>query len=191
MTRAVVGITIPSHALSAAVLSCRSAYVEAAPLSGADAAAYALTDFNRESPICVAPEYPVQEALEDMARLGIHALLVAGAVPGGPRRVLGLVTSQRLQQREPIRRRLPGNSSGPLRVEELMTPWDHLALVNYESLRSLTVSDLHQMFQGTGLTHVLVIEAAEEDSAAVARGLVSRAAVAGRLRQASEAEATS
>ena len=31
---------------------------------------------------------------------------------------------------------------------DVMTPWDELSLVKYEPLRSLTVNDVYEMFQG-------------------------------------------
>jgi hypothetical protein len=65
-----------------------------------------------------------------------------------------------------------------------MTPWNELPLVQYESLQSLTAYDLFEMFQGTGLTHLLVVET-HGDESALARGLVSRATLAKRLRRAS------
>ena len=61
-----------------------------------------------------------------------------------------------------------------------MTPWNELSLVKYESLQALTAVDVYQMFQGTGLTHLLVVELHGDDSA-VLRGLLSRAALAKRL----------
>jgi hypothetical protein len=63
-----------------------------------------------------------------------------------------------------------------------MTPRNELSLVNYESLQTLTALDLYEMFQGTGLTHLLVVEMHGDDSA-IARGLLSRAALTKRLRR--------
>jgi hypothetical protein len=51
-----------------------------------------------------------------------------------------------------------------------MTPWNELTVINYESLQTLTASDVYEMFQGTGLTHMLVIEN-HGDESAVASGL--------------------
>jgi hypothetical protein len=63
-----------------------------------------------------------------------------------------------------------------------MTPWDELAVVNYRSLQYLNVSEVYQMFQGSGLTHVVVVETHDDDSV-VARGLISREALASRLQE--------
>ncbi len=63
-----------------------------------------------------------------------------------------------------------------------MTPWDELSLVHYDSLAALTALELSEMFRGTGLTHLLVIEMQADDSA-LARGLISRGSLAKRLRR--------
>lgn len=180
-------IAIPAHALSSAVLRTRPLDLEAAALRPADAAVAALTDFNRESPICVSPERIARDALADMARLKIHALLVVDPTPGARRELLGLLTTcapgPRLGYRGPA-----------LHVADLMTRREELALVHYDSLRALSVRDLHTMFQGTGLTHVLVIEGEGTKAAnrarggglggeqmSRARGIISRAGVDRRL----------
>ena len=62
-----------------------------------------------------------------------------------------------------------------------MTPWNELTVVNYESLQTLTAPVVYKMFQGTGLTHLLVIEN-HGDESAVATGLLSRETLAKRLR---------
>jgi CBS domain containing-hemolysin-like protein len=69
-----------------------------------------------------------------------------------------------------------------IRVADVMTPWNELSLVSYDSLQTFTAADVYQMFQGTGLTHLLVIENNGDDSV-VARGLLSRVTLAKRLRR--------
>jgi CBS domain containing-hemolysin-like protein len=180
-------IELSSGVLSAA-LDRRGVYIEAGKLEPDDPAVYAMTDFRRECPICVPSSRSIDEALEDMNRLGIHALLVTQSQDStGHDQMLGLITSYRIQQRRGYERRLPkmfrgyGNAGT---VGEIMTPWEELALVNYRSLRYLNVSEVRQMFQGTGLTHVMVVETHDDDSV-VARGLISRAALASRLQESS------
>ncbi len=63
-----------------------------------------------------------------------------------------------------------------------MTPSDELPVVKYELLQSLTARDLYEMFQGTGSTHLLVVEDHGNEST-VARGLVSRVALTIRLHR--------
>jgi hypothetical protein len=180
-------IEISSGVLSAA-LNRSGVYVQAGKLEPDDSAVYAMTDFQRECPICVPLSRSIDEALEDMNRLGILALLVTqpqGTI--GHDQMLGLITSHRIQQRRVYEHRLPK----PLRgcgnvctVGAIMTPWEELALVNYQSLRYLNVSEVYQMFQGSGLTHVMVVETHDNDSV-IARGLISRASLASRLQESS------
>ena len=61
-----------------------------------------------------------------------------------------------------------------------MTPSDLLPLVKYDSLKALSARDLNEMFQGSGLTHLLVVES-HADEVWVARGLLSRMTIAKRL----------
>jgi CBS domain-containing protein len=176
-------IAICSRVLSSEALIGRAVHVEATRLDPDDCAVYALTDFRRENPICVTPERLIDDALGDMIRLGIHALMVTRPqAAGGQERVLGLITSYRVRRQRMYEHRLRKEIRGhdKVRVGEIMTPWDELALVNYASLQCLKVSEVLRMFQGSGLTHVLVVEPADEESV-LARGIISRATVARRL----------
>ncbi len=148
-----------------------------------DAALCALTDFRLEPPLTVTAARSGAAALEDMQRLGVSALLVTPEESGEPwQRIAGLLT-----RRDIARRRRAGSSHDAAvaahepRVADLMTPWDELSLVNYESLAQLTALELYEGFQGTGLTHLLVVEC-DDGEAAMARGLIARARLARRLR---------
>jgi len=181
-----------SSSVQSAALDRRGVYVEAGKLGPDDSAVYAMTAFRREHPICVPPSRSIDAALEDMKRLGIHALLVSQPQDAtGHDQMLGLITSYRMQQRRVYEHRLPK----PLRgcgnvgtVGEIMTHWEELALVNYLSLRYLNLSGVYQMFQGSGLTHVVIVETRDDDSVN-ARGLISRAALASRLYESNSAHA--
>jgi CBS domain-containing protein len=132
-----------------------------------DSALCALTDFQQHDPVTVEIDCPIEDALAEMSRWGVHALLVTQqALDGMELQVVGLITHYDIERTD---RRHD-------RVGEVMTAWDELALVRYESLGTLAGRDLHEMFQGTGLTHLLVVEFRDDDSA-VARGLLSRASL--------------
>jgi CBS domain-containing protein len=175
-------IDISSSVLSSAV-DRRRMYVEAGKLGPDDAAVYAMTDFRRECPICIPPNRSIDEALEDMNRLGIHALLVTQHQDTtGHDEMLGLITSYRMQELR------ASGCRNVCTVSQIMTPWQDLALVNYRSLQYLNVSEVYQMFQGTGLTHVVIVETHDDDSV-IARGLISRSALASRLRDSNSVHA--
>jgi CBS domain-containing protein len=143
----------------------------------------ALTDFRREAPITIPSDRTVDTALTHMQRAQVRALLVTRALRGsGEQQVIGLVTAQDvhrrrsgLHQQRPVLRH-----ESDARVEDVMTPWDQLPLVNYKSLRGVTAGELCGMFQGTGLTHLVVVEM-HANNCVYVRGLLSRAMLARRL----------
>jgi len=179
-------LVVPSRVRSAASLIKRTVADDEAYLESKDSAFCALTDFQHEDPITVEADSSIDEALRDMNRLSVHALLVTRQEVGDiEQQVIGLITYYDIERRRPHRYPQTGVSSArsEIRVGDVMAPWNELPLVHYESLQSLTASDLYEMFQGTGLTHLLVVES-HGDEKALARGLISRATLAKRLRHA-------
>ena len=152
-------------------------------LQSDDSAFCALTDFRREYPITVQANASIDDALGEMNRFGVHALLVTQDEAGDLNsHIVGLITAYDIERHRPHRSPDPRDlkPGKPGSVCDLMTPWNELSLVKYESLQALTADDVYKMFQGTGLTHLLVVELHGDDSA-VLRGLLSRAALAKRL----------
>jgi hypothetical protein len=146
-----------------------------------DRALAAITDFMHEYQVTVRPDLPIHDALIARICAGVHALVVTQEVSESSEQlVLGLITSQATQA--VMRKR---HQQTDMLVRDVMTPWSELPLIHYESLRSLTANDLYERFQGTGLTHFLIVESDAHDLT-IARGLVSRAAVARRLRNTRE-----
>lgn len=169
-------LVAPSRVRPAASLIERTVANDEYYLDAADPAFSALTDFRREFPITVAADESADDALADMKRLAVHALLVTEeGAEDAESRVIGLITANDIE-------RYCRNAPASHTVGDVMTPWDELPLVNYESLQALTALDLYRMFQGTGLTHLLVVDIREDDSAET-RGLLSRSALAKRLRR--------
>jgi signal-transduction protein with cAMP-binding, CBS, and nucleotidyltransferase domain len=70
---------------------------DGSPLTRLSPASEALTDFAIESPISVAPERHVDDALQDMIRAGVRALLVMQDLV-----VLGLITASDILGTRPI-----------------------------------------------------------------------------------------
>lgn len=145
----------------------------------------AMDDFLAGSPITVHPDLPVADAREIMQRMGVNALIVTSddddvSCPA----VLGVVTLARLGR--PGRRHVA--RAAPLRVRDVMTGRDELPVVHAQSLRSLTVRELHERFQGTGLTHLLIVDSPCPDTL-VTRGLVSRTVVGGLVGHGHEGRA--
>ena len=67
---------VPLSKFSGAALPRRSA-LDGQPLAAHDPAVYAVTDFTRDYPMTVDAERQIDDALGDMIRLGVRALLVA------------------------------------------------------------------------------------------------------------------
>jgi CBS domain-containing protein len=177
-------LVVSSCVHSAASLTEQNASKGDDYLQSTDSAFFALTDFRQEPPITVDAGSSIDAALAEMMRLGVHALLVTDEeFERGDLRVLGLITAYDIERQRPHRSpsTIEFRVLKAIKVAEVMTPWNELSLVNYESLQTLTALNLYEMFQGTGLTHLLVVDAHGDDSAS-ARGLLSRSTLAKRLR---------
>ena len=153
-------------------------------LEPGDSAFYALTDFRRISPRTIEAHASIDAALAEMNRRSVGALLVTkeSSFEECPQ-IIGLITEYDIQRERPHRYDKNSVFVKPRHasVGEVMTPAEELSLVHFESLQSLAAIDVYKMFQGTGLTHLLVIET-QGDASFEARGLLSRATLARRLR---------
>ena len=178
-------LVVSSRTRSAASLVERTVANDGGYLEPNDSAFCALTDFRIEYPITVEPNSSIDDSLAHMNRLGVHALLVTRQEVGSiDEQVVGLITAYDIERWRPHRTPQAAVSKEPrsARVGDVMTPWDELSLVHYDSLETLTALELFAMFQGTGLTHLLVVDM-QDDESAVARGLISRGSLAKRLRR--------
>jgi CBS domain-containing protein len=178
-------LIVPSHVRSAATLETRSPVLESElHLDSEVSALCAMTDFRQEYPITVEANVSIDEALADMNRLQVHALIV---VPQDSDsldiRLLGLITAYDISRERPHRSisRQVTEIRRYRAVGEVMTTWNELTLIKYASLQALTAKGVYELFKGTGLTHLLVVED-HGDESAVAIGLLSRSTLAKRLQ---------
>lgn len=148
-------------------------------LQPGDPAVRAVTDFTREHPVTVDAERQIDDALNDMIRLGVRALLVAK-----DQRLVGLITSYDIQGEKPLQflRSSNYNRHQDIRVADLMTPWDQLLAVEWGSIQSARAGDLLRVFEESGLTHLLVIETDPKNSTSTVRALASRARLMRQLK---------
>lgn len=158
----------------------RRSILDGQPLELADPAIYALTDFKRDYPMTVDPERQIDDALSDMIRLSVRALLVAQE-----QRLVGLITSYDIQGERPMQFLHSSNYSRheDIRVVHVMTPWDELVALDWQAVEAARAMDLLATFAQTNLTHLLVVEVDRETSASTVRALASRARL---LRQLGE-----
>jgi CBS domain-containing protein len=149
----------------------RRSILDGQGLKLSDPAIYAITDFTRDYPMTVDPERQIDDALSDMIRLGVRALLVAK-----DQVLVGLVTSYDIQGERPMQFLQSSNYSRhqDIRVVHVMTPWDELVALDWESVESGRAGELLAVFEQTNLTHMLVIEADRKTHVSVVRALASR-----------------
>src|ERR1700722_18382007 len=165
------GALLPMRKFGDPVLPRRS-ILDGRPLELTDPAIYAVTDFKRDYPMTVDAERQIDDALGDMIRLSVRALLVSKE-----QRLVGLITSYDIQGERPIQFLQSSNYSrhAEIRVVDVMTPWEELAALDWDTVESARASDLLAVFQQTNLTHLLLIEVDKQTSHCTVRALASRA----------------
>jgi CBS domain-containing protein len=148
-------------------------------LDPSDPAIHAITDFTREHPVTVGEERQIDDALEDMIHLGVRAMLVMRE-----QRIVGLITSYDIQGERPLQFLQTSNYSRhqDVRVGHIMTPWDKLLTVDWESVQSARAGDLLRVLEEAEMTHLLVIEGGKKNTSPIVRALVSRARLARQLQ---------
>lgn len=127
---------------------------------------------------------PSDAALSDMTRFGVRALLATRHCPAHRDcDIAGLVTSCDIQGERPLQflQASTRRHHCDICVGDIMTPWEELSLLDYDSLGSISVADVFELLRGAGLTHLLVVEA-NSNGPALVRGLVSRSELERRLR---------
>ncbi|MGD0494184.1 MAG: CBS domain-containing protein [Steroidobacteraceae bacterium] len=158
----------------------RRSVLDGQALELGDPAIYAVTDFKRDYPMTVDAERQIDDALSDMIRLSVRALLVAKE-----QRLVGLITSYDIQGERPMQFLQSSNYSRhqDIRVVHVMTPWDELMALDWEHVEAARAADLLLIFERTNLTHLLIVEVDRKTSSSTVRALASRARL---LRQLGE-----
>ena len=172
------GSLVPAANFNEGVLPRRS-ISDGQFLDPGDPAIHAITDFTREHPATVDEERQIDGALEDMIRLGGRALLVVRE-----QRIVGLITSYDIQGERPLQflQSSTYTRHQDIRVGHIMTPWDKLLAVDWESVQSVRAGELLHVLEEAEMTHLLVIERSKRNASPIVRALVSRARLARQLR---------
>ena len=147
-------------------------------LKSTDPAIQAITDFTREHPATVEDERQIDDALTDMVRIGVRALLVVR-----DQSVVGLITSYDIQGERPLQflRHSTYTHHQELRVAHIMTPWDQLSVLDWDALQHLRAGELLRLFEESGVTHMLVVQTDMKHGTPIVRGLASRARLTRQL----------
>ena len=147
--------------------SQRSAEVR---LALTDPALHVVTDFAWEAPVSVPEGLSIDDALREMIRAGVRALLVVQ-----DDRVTGLITSYDIQGERPLQflRQSGYRRHDEIEVGHIMTPWEHVPTLDWRALGRARVADLAAFFKSTTATHVMMVEHSAPGRSTV-RGLISR-----------------
>ena len=143
-----------------------------------DQAVDALTDFTREHPLTIDEHRPIDVALEDMIRFGVRALMVMQE-----HRVVGLITSYDIQGERPMQllQRSIYSKHDEIRVRDIMTVWEDLPILERRSVLHANIAELLDMFHGTRLMYLVVIEQDASGTLCVC-GLISRTQLERQLK---------
>jgi predicted transcriptional regulator len=123
-----------------------------------DPAAHAMIDFLRDPPLTVSEDYSLQEAIDRMFRMGVRAFLVVR-----DRSVIGLMTASEATR----------STSHHSCVADAMTQTDDVPAIGWDTLAESQVKDLVEIFDGTGVNYLVVLETHGASLSSV-RGLIQR-----------------
>ena len=148
-------------------------------LAFTDPAVHLATDFLWQQPLTVPEELSIDDALREMIRGGVRALLVVRDEV-----VTGLITSYDIQGERPLQFLAQSGyrRHDEIEVGHIMTPWERVPTLDWQALRGARVSDLVAFLKCTAATHVVMVEHTEQRRSAV-RGLISRTRLARQLGQ--------
>jgi CBS domain-containing protein len=146
-----------THGSMPARLPLRS-YATLPRLKPSDPAAHAMIDFLSDPPLTVSEDNSLQEAIDRMFRMGVRAFLVVR-----DRSVIGLMTASEATR----------SISRHSRVAEAMTLTDDVPAIAWETLAESQVKDLVEIFDGTGVNYLVVLETHGASLSSV-RGLIQR-----------------
>lgn len=142
-------------------------------LSPEQPAVSVMTDFEHEHALTVSRDASIDQALQDMIRFGVRALLVHE----GPQ-ICGLITSYDIQGERPLQFLQHSNYTrhDQIQVGHIMTPWDRTPTLDWSWVRHATLGEVAELFTGSTASHWLVMQQQERDSSTI-RGLLSRTRV--------------
>jgi predicted transcriptional regulator len=123
-----------------------------------DPATRAMIDFLSSPALTVNEDDLLQEAIDHMFRMGVRALLVVR-----DRSVVGLMTAGEAARSTPHH----------VRVADAMTLTEDVPAIGWDTLAESRVSDLLEIFDGTGVNYLVVLESHSASLSSV-RGLIQR-----------------
>jgi len=142
-----------------------------------DPALQAMTDFQLVTAIIILPADTVDEAHARMIQRGVRLLLVVDQ----NRNVLGLVTATDILGEKPMQAAASrGLRRGEVQVRDIMTPQEHLEVLDVAALRGAKVGHVVATLRKAGRQHAVVVERDAAGRHSV-RGLFSATQIARQL----------
>jgi hypothetical protein len=132
-----------------------------------DPAVRVMTDFTQEAPRTIDAALGLDEALDQMFRCGARAMLVSRS-----QQIVGLITTDDLRG-ECITHSDYSAWRDELCVADVMIGVDDIPAIDWETLLESRVSDLVEIFQGSGVICLVVIQS-ESSAIERIRGLIHR-----------------
>jgi CBS domain-containing protein len=144
-----------------------------------DSAEQVVTDFIWEEPVTVPEERSIDDALRDMIRAGVRALLVMRGDA-----VTGLITSYDIQGERPLQFLAAAGYSrhDEIEVGHIMTPWERVPTLDWQRVSRARVSEIESFFSDSQATHAVLVEHSDQVGTFV-RGVVSRARLERQLER--------
>jgi CBS domain-containing protein len=141
--------------------------------NASDLALTVMTDFRERSSVTIDESAPVDEALSHMKHVGVRCAFATNA----NQRVVGLVTAYDILGDAPLRHvQAIAGAREDVVVRDIMRRPSEWKVLDIADLERMTVGSLHEMFEGTRLSHIPVMELATGGTRQL-RGLLSGAKI--------------
>lgn len=134
-----------------------------------DPATRIVTDFAHHQPLTVTEDRSVDDALREMVCADVGTLFVVRQ-----ELVIGLISSYDIEGGRPLEflRSSRGIVRGEIEVGHIMTPWDDVPKLDWQSVCAARVRQIEAYFRNSGAMHVVLVEQWEDGP--FVRGLLSR-----------------
>jgi CBS-domain-containing membrane protein len=131
-----------------------------------------MTDFAASPAFTICADCAVDDALDEMFRRGVRALLVLDEEDA----VVGLITSYDIQgeRAQQYLEDQPNRRREELRVREILTPCGAWTSIDWHEAQSARVGDVLAIFRSTNSPYLIVLEASTETAPGLLRGIISR-----------------
>ena len=173
--RAAAGVH-PSYRLQSGAAATAPHSVRSAPehhlIRRSDPALRAMTDFAASPAFTIHADCTIDDALDEMFRRGVRALLVLGEDEA----VAGLITSYDIQGGR-TRRYLedhPACLREQVRVGEVLTPCGQWRTIDVHRVESARIEDVLDIFRSTNVPYLVVLDTPDETAERLLRGMISR-----------------